>query len=785
MIRITKGLIGILGTMIVAGSLSARSGWWVATPSDDDTVIVLADQDTSNITRGEDGEVQMKYLPGEIRDTSWVAGDTVREGNFDAHIHLLARSYGDSIVLRWAAEDYVSWRYLNRVGVNILRTCWDDKDMTTDTLALALKPATLEEWRTLYPETDSIAGMAMGALYGEGHVTQDQSKHGTGTFGAMLDVYDDQQMTFAVAVLASEWRRDVAERLAMRFVDKNVKKGKEYEYIVQPTEFDSTQHLIFRTGYIPRIKNERYVPEKFDVEIGDSLVGINSIYLWWENKDAYSTYEIDRRKKGETRWTRVNEHPFLMMQDLRGDEVDCHTQELLPEPGDYEYRIFAHDAFGDLTEPSHIHTVHVRDIDPPSAPDITFIEIERTDTTTFEGQVKAHIYFRKDSMEQDLVGYKPLYYKRTDEGGKWVELVQDLIPVGDTLCVADVTGLPTGQIVMAAYDTAHNVGYSMPRIIRITDLKAPEAPKNFRYEVLKNDEGTIRLMWDAPSEDVDYYEIVYANDTTHEFMQLKTIDKDSLLLRNTEWIDTVALDVNQKYIYYKVRAVDYATNEGAYTAPLQVIRPSLIIPGEAHIDSVWVDQTKGINMRWVCSDEEQISHHVLMRRLAGGKQQWDIIRRFDADSVRAAGNVVEICDVPEYNRENRYEYAMESFSFAGISSGLSLVYSVLFEGDAVFEWPIKLYGSYNESTGETRLAWETESNLPYKGDWYFCIYRKGADDKRAKFLMSAEPGERSFNDFLLQPGEEAEYYIFIQYKDGRKCTPSNSVVVKAPKKSGE
>ena len=63
MIRITTGLIGILGTMIVAGSLSARSGWWVATPSDDDTVIVLADQDTSNITRGEDGEVQMKYLP--------------------------------------------------------------------------------------------------------------------------------------------------------------------------------------------------------------------------------------------------------------------------------------------------------------------------------------------------------------------------------------------------------------------------------------------------------------------------------------------------------------------------------------------------------------------------------------------------------------------------------------------------------------------------------------------------------------------------------------------------
>ncbi len=726
---------------------------------------------------------ETKYLPGEIRDTSMLAADTVRTGNYDTHIQLLARSYGDSIVLRWGAEDFVTWQYLNSVGVNILRTCLSDKDYETDTLAYALKPASLEEWRSLYSEDDSIAGMAIGALYGEGKMTQDQSKHGAGTFGALLDVYDDQQMTYAVALMASEWSRDVADHLAMRFVDTNVKKGKEYEYIVQPTEFDSTKHLIFRVGYIENIKNEKYVPEKFDVEIGDSLVGINSLYLWWENKEAYSTYEIERRKVGETKWQRVNEHPFIMMQDIRGDNPDCHIQELVPAPGDYEYRILAHDAFGDLTEPSHVHTAHVRDVEPPLAPEITFIEIERPDTTDLSAKVKAHIWFRKDTIEQDLVGYKPLFYKKTDDGGKWVSLVENMIPVGDTLCVADVTGLSSGQIVMAAYDTAQNVGYSMQHIVRITDLKAPDAPANFRYEIVSNDEGTVRLMWDAPCDDVDYYEIAYANDTTHEFVQLRTLSPDSVLLRETEWVDTLALDVNQKYIYYKVRAVDYATNEGAYTEPLQVIRPSLVIPAEPHIDSVWVDQTKGINMRWVCSDEVQISHHVLKRRLADGKKEWTTIRRFEADSVRAAGNIVDICDIPEHNRENRYEYVMESFTYAGISSGPSLIYSARFAGEAVFEWPIQLAGSYEESKGETRLAWETQSNLPYKGDWYFCVYRKGPEDKMAKFLMSAEPADRFFNDFLLQPGEEAEYYIFIQYKDGRKSTPSNTVTVKAPKKN--
>ena len=32
-----------------------------------------------------------------------------------AAINMLARSYGDSIVLRWAPEDYVTWNYLKHV----------------------------------------------------------------------------------------------------------------------------------------------------------------------------------------------------------------------------------------------------------------------------------------------------------------------------------------------------------------------------------------------------------------------------------------------------------------------------------------------------------------------------------------------------------------------------------------------------------------------------------------------------------------------------------------------
>lgn len=260
---------------------------------------------------------------------------------------------------------------------------------------------------------------------------------------------------------------------------------------------------------------------------------------------------------------------------------------------------------------------------------------------------------------------------------------------------------------------------------------------------------------------------------------LRKIPGDALL-RDTTFVDTLAVDVNQKYIYYKVRAIDYATNEETYTAPLQVTRPSMIKPAVPHIDSAWVDQINGIHMRWVCSNEQQISHHILKRKLANARE-WTIIGVYDGDSLRAAGNIVNVMDVPEYARRSRYEYAMESFTYANISSGLSLVYSTRFEGERIFEWPIKLVGVYDEKNKKTKIAWETNKNLPYKGEWYFCVYRKGLKDKRHKFLMSVGADELTFQDNLLSPGESAEYFVRIRYKDGRATTDSNIIVVTAPK----
>lgn len=725
-----------------------------------------------------------RWLPGELKDTTMALQEwqTRQKKDLRAQINILSRAYGDSIVLRWAPDDYTSWLFLTKKGVNILR-----KDMekgTTDTLVTRLKPATLEEFRATYSETDSLASMAMGTLYGDmstSHlITEPQ-----GSVASIYEMYQEQQMIFGVAVMVSELRRDLADRLAMRYVDTNVKKGATYEYYIVPSEYDETGHVVIDAGTTGDIKNEKYRPEPFDVRIGDTIVSPVSIRLWWERR-AYSSYEIERREKGTTEWMRLNSKPYVIMF-AEQEELDCFYGDKLPKPAAYEYRVFAHDPFGDLTEPSPIHTVHFPDLIPPRAPMIKYIEIERPNEDKPGEEVWANIHFEKDTLEEDFIGMMPMYYNKKTTNGEWKPLIdsEKLLAPTDTVCRIDVTNIPSSQFVIAAYDTAHNVSYSMPQLLRVSDMRPPVAPTGLTAKTgfAKNAKGepvgTITLTWDKqPTDDIDYFEVIFANDSTHNFMT-----HPRGIVRDTTFTDTIAVDVNQKYIYYKVRAVDYATNEGPFSYMLQVIRPSLIPPTIAHLDSASVDN-KGVYMRWITGADEQMAYHKVYRRHEGSKR-WQLIATCNADSIKALDNTLVICDRPRLSAV-RYEYAVESFNFSDISSGLSLVYSANVSGDSYVDIPIKLEGVYDAKNKETRIAWEVDEKLIEEQvgegfDWYFCIWRQADTDDKPKFFMSTDKKTRLNNDWLLRPGHSAKYYVIIQLDKGRESAPSNVVTVSAPK----
>ena len=60
-------------------------------------------------------------------------------------MELLARAYGDSIVLRWAVDRFPEWLYLSETGVNVLRLDHASTSLKFDTVALGVKPLPLAE----------------------------------------------------------------------------------------------------------------------------------------------------------------------------------------------------------------------------------------------------------------------------------------------------------------------------------------------------------------------------------------------------------------------------------------------------------------------------------------------------------------------------------------------------------------------------------------------------------------------------------------------------------------
>ena len=702
-------------------------------------------------------------------------------GIVDTKIHLLSRTYGDSIVLRWAPEDYATWRYVNRVGMDVLRYS-EEHPFEADTLASRLRPLTLEQFRQRYPTTDTLAMMAAGLLYDENRTRPTATKNPPGTLGSLHEIYQEQQMRFGLALMTTEWRRDLAEALAMRLVDRTAKRGKTYEYIVRPSEIDTSGQIIVRTGHIPEVKNERYKPEPFVTTLTDTTIAENTVQLTW-NRGKYSTFEIERRpaldhsrqrREASGAWERVNDKPYIDMSPNELGEADSlYTMtDQVPQLGCYEYRLQAHDVFGDLTEPTKPFRVWVRDITPPSAPTITLITIDRRDSTDLSKGVFATFHLRKDTLEQDYLGWHLVYYHERETSRQWRRLSQQMA-AADSLLTLDVTGFSTGMVAVAATDTAGNVGYSIPQLLRIEDLKAPGVPTNLRAEG-NAEEGTITLTWDAPEEaDIDYYEVAYANDTTHRWV-LATEAK----LQDTRFVDSVDVTVNQKYIYYKVRAIDYSTNQSP-DVQLQVLRPTRLKPQVAHLLESSADSA-GIHMKWACSNEQIMDRHVLMRRLRG-EEKWDTLGIFSADSIRAADNVLEYHDRPAYNRKQDYQYCVESFSCFDISSGLSLLFTITYQGPRIQQIPVRLEGAYLSESHETRLTWEINEGQAVEGDWYICIYRKGPRDDSFQFHISVPADTKERRSSMLAPGQSEEYYIKLQFKDGRESLVSNKVSVSRPK----
>ncbi|MBR5038374.1 MAG: hypothetical protein IKX65_06595 [Prevotella sp.] len=677
-------------------------------------------------------------------------------------ISVLTRAMGDSVMVRWAPDEFVPWKYLNGYGYEVVRVC-REQDFRIDTLATNVHPISRREFMSRFAANDSLAAAAVQLIFGKG-TSLDQTQSAPGTAGSILEVREEQQTLYSFAMLIAEMRPDIAQAMGLMFIDRTAQSGVTYDYIVNPLVPDSI--LPVQGGIHFDVKNTPYIPDSYTTEITDSVIAPNNVQIYWPH-DKHTVYDIERRDNGTGSWRVLNERPYLPSQVNPALEADLnvYNDEGLAI-GTYEYRLRAYDAFGLRSNPSAVHRVEVRDLVPPAIPVLDRIEIERPGNA-----VIARIIWHKDSLEADFEGFAPLYYHEQVTLGQWLPLTDTLLSPTDTMCVVNVTGLSTGTIAIAAYDTAHNVAMSVPMPIRISDVKAPETPQNFR--ALVSPTGLVSLRWSpSPDKDVRQYEIYKANALDHQFIRITPVD-----LRDTLYFDTININLNQRYVYYKVKASDWSGNDSQMSEAIAVPIPDFTPPMTCRVDSVSMDD-EAIRIWWIGSNEATVKQHRLLRKLKG-EDHWTLIATIDADSLQ--DNTFYMEDRPPYEQDRRYYYAVETISHMGASSGLSMQQSFLFRGPQVFEVPIKLYAGYEQRDGSVRLGWDV-GQIPIDADYYYCIYRKAKGKEGFRYVTSAAKDEPTYFDYTIRPGETAEYYVKIKFRDGRETSRSNTAIVTIPEK---
>jgi len=700
------------------------------------------------------------------------------------NLQMLARPYGDSIVIRWAPDEYVPWKFLNGKGVWLLRSDITNEVMD-DTIAL-LKPMNKYDFAELFSDTDTMAFAAMQTIFGEG-TKLGNTRSNPNSAGSIMEVYEEQQNVFGMAMVIAEQRPDIAKAMGLRYVDKDVKPGRVYSYFLTP---NLTPDVLKVTPAYVGLENVPFEPQPLTLELQDSIVSVDGVLLSWPYTDNYSAFDIERRKQGQKDWVVLNDKPYMSMtmDFFEEDNPPSLYADTGVEPGTYFYRLRGYDSFGDKSAPGPEHEVTMPDLLPPTPPRIKLITIERGDTT-----ITARIDWAKETIEPDLLGYIPFYQygapENVDEltaeaqvntadsalyGGRWVPLVQDrVLAPTDTCITVDVRGLSTGMVTIAAVDSAMNMTYAMPMPMRIEDLEPPLPPTNLRG--LVSAEGVVTLGWTPSiSRDAYYYEVFMANDTTHTFVLVPNQQQYT----DTLFKDTLSLEVNHPFKYYKVRTIDWAGNNSEFTEVLRVQRPNFNPPSECFIDTSWVTQDS-IYMRWVISPEKDLDKVRVFRRLSN-ESQWTMIQTFYQEDVNGK-STIEVIDRPAPNQTIRYYYAIEAINMTGVSTGLSMQVCYLFQGQRVFDIPIKLDAQWREDKKRVIVAWESPEELPIVAPYHFVLSRQLEGEDFFRPYRSIKSDQRSFEDRRMKPGESTVYRLEILFEDGRRSIPSNEVKVTVPK----
>lgn len=746
-------IIVLLLLAAMAGMAGRMSNTSDHLSSQDSQISMVAPDDS--IMSQEEYERYINTLPTDSSTLNIAQPESFR-------IMSMARPKGkDGVILRWAPPEYAPWVYINEWGYRILRYTYneDHTDWTCDTLKNNFRPMSLEQLQAHFQPEDSLAGAAAQLMYGKVPHLAEPTEMG---YQGIMERIEEQETKFAYAMLLAEIRPDIAEAMALRYVDRTAKPGMRYEYVITSCVPDTIMR-IYTTAI--NVENNPVEQEKFDYAVTDSIgTDGKSISVMWPMTNQFSTYDIERSDDNGATWKKLNEHPFLTLRTYEDQAFERHMYvDAGLKPGLYKYRVRGYDTFGDASSYSQPHTVELPDIVPPAPPVLYRMDVDRDSQP---GKVFVSLFWQKDSIEADMTGYN-IYYFHEADGTEWKLINSENIAPTDTTYTCEITDRAGGFFVVSAMDENGNRGASMPQELMLADYTPPTAPTGLEY--VMSPTGVVMIKWAPnPESDVKGYQLFAANDTTHHFTPLP-----DRFTNDTIAFDTLRIHgINQRYIYYKVQAYDFAGNSSELSEPLQVARLNYDTPERVRPDSIWMENGV-VYSRWIASHNNDIDLFSVYRRQENTNEEWQLVAEVRPEEVKDEKFVV--ADNPGYSNR-RYLYAVDAVNTTHIKAGLSFKQGIYKKLPTYIEVPITLTSTFNEKDKKATITWKINGTVPPTADGYKVLIQRETSSGAFQTKRALPSDVNSYSEYVAV-GKTVRFQVALELSNGQKSFPSNIVTI--------
>jgi hypothetical protein len=658
-------------------------------------------------------------------------------------IKLIVRPLSDSILLRWAPDNFEGWNAGNKYGYKIVRyTLMRNGQMLNpepnpehlnskplnpelpSSEPVFVKPWPLNQWEQL-ADKDDYAGVAAQAIYGK--TFELSSNKSTYSYDVVSKV-KEQDSRYSFALFAADLSPATARASGLWFTDRNVKKGEKYLYRVMLAVPDNV--IKADTGFAFTGVDE-YMPLPKPINLGAEF-GDKSVLLHWDRKTLsylYNSYSIERSEDG-INFIKVKKQPIVYANSgdfVESDEM-MFVDSLSVNDKPYTYRVKGYTAFGETSPPSEIAkgqgTIEIKSI-----PDITGHK-------EINGQIDLKWKF-PEAENTSIAGFKVL---RSGDYNTFYDTISPMLKP-ETRGFLDPKPLSTNYYKVLVQGKSGTKKKSLEKLIQLTDSIPPDPPTGLHATA--DTSGKLILTWKANREkDMEGYRIYRANSKDDEFSQI-TVEP----VKDTMYIDHINVKTITKKIYYQLMAIDKRLNHSGFSAPLEVERPDVVPPAPPAISKI-KSTPQGVFIAWENSTSVDVAKHLLYRK-ADGQDTIKMINEFAiTDTTKSYIDSTGMANTVYY-------YTL----VAQDNSGLKSVPTSEMAGQKIASLQINEIGEVRCKRDRKAMTITLSWNQPKCKVKRYTIYRKAGEEVTLSAYATISGDKPEFTDKRVKTDTKYSYAI--------------------------